>query len=242
MRFRGEEPETRFRIAPAGPEAVAEAYQTYTRVAAEYEAAKSKLAALPDEARAAVNAAHEAQAAARVAGSAPPKEKPSAIQAKFDAEIAKTRDDVAALSTATDDAGNALAEAIVANRQAWLDQLELAEDDASARLRKLIGEVRSAVAELADARSAPRWVQEFNLRDAKAGMQAEFASSELSVVVPRDRSVIHDTPVAKVIGLLELVSDPPAPPKPRTLKRAKDSSMAPRPERWQPSGSWEIRA
>src|SRR5689334_11659516 len=72
MRFRGEEPETRFRIAPAGPKAVAEAYQTYTRVAAEFEAAKSKLAALPDEARAAVNAAHEAQAAARVAGSAPP--------------------------------------------------------------------------------------------------------------------------------------------------------------------------
>jgi hypothetical protein len=233
MRFRGTPPVTQFAIAPHAPAEVAEAYANFERVASEFEVAQSTLEDLRVRSKTEVANAHKASAEARVNGTAPPKQGPAEIQAKFDKEVARAEAEVQVLWDATDEVGNTLAHAIAANKDEWLAALDAAEVAATERLRAAIAVARAAVNDLAPARAAPKWLREFSADHARVGTQAQFATGNALLVDyhrAKSEKVVptFDTYVApeSVLRLLDLVVEPPAEKeRTRVLKVAKDSSL-----------------
>lgn len=108
---------------------------------------------------------NKAAAAARVNGTAPPDDTVYSV----DANIARLKAEREVLIGAVDIAGNQLAEACGKHRAEWLEKLDKIDADATERLRAALAEVRAALAELHVARTAPQWVRDFNVQQARSG-------------------------------------------------------------------------
>ncbi len=224
--FRTPYPEAQFDIPPSAPLDVVSAHATFEPVADEWEAARSSVTEIAEQARAAVGEAHRASAQARVAGSAPPKQTPDKVEALYERKLVAARSEIAVLADALDSAGDSLAHAIAENREQWLVDLDETEREATAKLSQALADARDAIDVLGSARSAPTWLRDFNVNLALRGEQDGFGAGTLTVDVPRNIALDTYTPPERILGLLDVLVTPPEPRKPRTLKRARASSMA----------------
>jgi hypothetical protein len=197
--YRNTRPETAFAIAPFAPVAVVEAHSNFIRVADEFEAAIGTLADTRTAARVSIGEAHRAAAEARVSGTKPPKDGPAAVAAKYEDLIAQGQADVQVLESATDDAGNRLADAIAANRDEWLNVLEDVRGNARRKLAKALADTRQAIADLGDAEAAPAWLAGFSLQEAKSGDAFQYGGSNVTVRVPLDMPIDSFTPPGMII-------------------------------------------
>jgi hypothetical protein len=164
-----DEPVDRFDIPqPARPKAVRDAEAAFKRVACEYAEVKGKIAEATRQRQHEVGKAHAAAATARVAATRPPAKTVEKVEAEFDAKLTALLAERSVLETALDQAGDEMVKAIGAHQAEWLAALEKADEKAGARLSALLDQVDEALEELAAARHAPAWVEEFKLGEALA--------------------------------------------------------------------------
>jgi hypothetical protein len=116
-----------------------------------------------------IQKANTASAAARIKGT----KSTARTEAKIDADIARAKDEMDVLAEATDQAGNALLEAVTDHRDEWFKVYEAAEVEAGQRIDELIALQERATSDLSNARAASRWLREFTA----SGSQSQFPGS-----------------------------------------------------------------
>jgi hypothetical protein len=202
-----------FQLPPHPPDQVQAAYDEFDRVATEWGGILGEIDDARDEAKRAKTAAKEAVTEAAIAGKAT---KVSIVGVEQDhlARVAELQAKADAVALAVDEHGNRLAAAIAAHRDPWLENLGAAEDTAAVRFTAAVAEARAALRDLAPARGAVHWLADFDPGEATVGRQAAFVGGRVSIdttTIPRESS----TPAGPVLDLLDQVTAPAEPPRPR---------------------------
>jgi hypothetical protein len=155
----------------------------------------------------------------------------SDIAAKHDKVIADLRAKLAAQLAACDELGNEWARGAVEIADEWDAELASRKEEAIARIRDLLPELRAALATFAPLPRAQAWVRGLDLGELLTGQYGQFPGG--SSLMVRDPSIVrgvHSEPVDafKLLDLLATAVAPPEASGPRTHLTAAGSTM-----RWQ---------
>jgi hypothetical protein len=202
-----------FNLPPHPPAPVAVAYATFDRVSTEWADLLGQIDDAREAARAAKEKAKEAVTAAAYAGKAT-KVSIVGVEQEHLARVEELQEQADAVAVAVDQAGTELARAIAANRDAWLDALAAAEQTAAERYAAAVLEAKAAVCDLGPARGAIHWLRDFDTGQAIVGRQQAFVGGRVDLDttrVPRETR----TPAERVLAVLDQLTAPAEPPKPR---------------------------
>jgi hypothetical protein len=169
-----------FNVPPAQPKRTAKALETFARVGDDHAGLQLELRLLRDSKPAKIAEARQQAAEAALAGK-PAKSDEAQVAAEIDAALASGAAKLDALSLAVDQAGNTLAESIIADRGEWLDALDELETVARVRALRAFVELREAVRELGPAQAGEAWLRSFDLGLALTGSQSQFAGGRCDV-------------------------------------------------------------
>jgi hypothetical protein len=190
-----------FNVPPAQPKRTAKAVETFARIADEHAGLQLELRELRQTRPPRLAEARQQAAEAALAGK-PAKSDEAQVAAEIDAALASGAARLDALSLAVDQAGNTLAESIIADRGDWLDALDDLEMDARSRALRALAELRGALADLGPARAAPDWLRGFDLGLALTGSQAQFSGGRCDANTTKVRRESH-LPVAELLAPLD---------------------------------------
>ncbi len=116
-----------------------------------------------------------------------------------------------ALAVAVDEAGNALAAAIDADRAEWLDRLAPLEATAADRYAAAIEEAVEAFTALQAARGAAQWLERFDLDHAIVGQVLQFAGGRIRLKSRKGLNLNEDLDPAALLRLAGEASRRPEP-------------------------------
>ena len=202
-----------FNVPPHAPVAVAEANQKFTEVGDTWGSLLGEIDDARESARKAKGDAKAAVTAAALAGK-PSKVSIVGVEQEHLARVQELEEQAGAVASAVDEVGNDLAHAVAANRDEWLAELAKAEADATSRLVAALADARKALADLAPARGAVQWLQNFDADDATVGRQQAFAGGRLHVDTTSVRRETNTDP-ATLLDVIAQTLEGPKPPKPR---------------------------
>jgi hypothetical protein len=173
------QPVAAFQIAPNAPRAVREAWQRFERVTDAWAETGGAIQDAEAEGRQVV--AEATRIATQEGKAGKPLPDLSAIQREQDERMATLRAQEEAQSQAVDELGNDLADEIHEHRSAYRRAQGQAEAKVHDTLQALLVQVRQALTELAQARAAVEWLDDFDAGEARVGRQQQFWGGRLGV-------------------------------------------------------------
>lgn len=205
------------------PDSVKPAAEKHARLGSQWVAMKE---AIREAERAVVQAeADDIKAAADAYGGG--KEPGDPVhQPKAEEQLEELRRKFAALSIATDAAGNEVARAIGPEVDAWASSFDAVVDEQTERYRNALAEALDAITELGRVKAAREWLAEWDTGQAIAGRVRTFHGGSAQFRVVRPLS-LTDAPSA--VQLLELAAkalDPPPVHEAKLKREALERAVA----------------
>ncbi len=220
------DPIASFTRPPHAPEPVAKALDRFDSTATRWAAAKEELREQREElARAEADDLREV--ADLLAEGKPAPKDTTRRQREVRTRIGRLEQEHKALGVALDEVGNELVAEVAAVRPEWIDALEQAEAEVSARYAAALSEATDALRDLTAARAAAGWLRRFKANEARLGLVAGFQGGRAWVEhrTPGPLRGRHD--VAELLKIAGLAVEEPAPePRPRAAGRSSGKTQA----------------
>lgn len=214
---------TSYAIPPHAPKAVAAADERFCAAADRYGQVLGEIADLEEERAQAIADAKRAAVDAALAGGAVATVGATTAEREYDEKLTAKRLEAEALLVAVDELGDLRARAIGEHLDEYLAAQLKIEQDAATRLAAGLATCREALADMAPARGAVRWLSEYDTSDVLYGRSSQFAGGRCDV----DASGAHldsFTPPERLLDLLAQVLDgEPGEPAPRRVDAARET-------------------
>ena len=211
-------PVAAFALPPHQPLPVAEARVRFDRLGDEWAAAKGELRDANEAVSVARAADVRAIADAAAAGRKVVDQTKHEREARAKIEQLERR--IEGLAVAVGEAGNELARVIGRNKAPWLELLAAAERDAASRYAAAVREALKALVDLAPARGAVEWIEQFDVSEAIVGRAWEFSGGRVRVEGESFGTFRGELDPAVLLKLAAKAEKPIEPPKSRRHKVA----------------------
>jgi hypothetical protein len=133
------------------------------------------------------------------------------------AKVETLESQLAALSVAVDQAGDALAQAIAEHRDEWAETQAEVEEEAAFSFARKMEEAQAALSELRAARGGIEYLRNFDVKEAIVGRQPQFSGGKIIVEAEGFGPLRGEHRPEDLLTLAAKAAEPVAEPEPRPL-------------------------